>query len=319
MTTVAKLRQADNKTITEGILVEKKLEIRDYNRKDKAGNTFVDKGITGTIEVRTGDNETHTIKLFSHKTKADGGENGIYKGYVTIMEEAVSQADVAQGKGEIATNVSVQGGLELNEYYDKTKVYRQNPEIKGLFVNRLDGEPSNKATFDVEIIVKSATEETDKEDNLTGRAILHAIIPLYNKVVPMTFVVDTAGAQYVLDNFESGKSANIWGKMTNFRKVTQIEKEGGFGESAYDEKVETLRELLVTGGKVYDEDSNQNFDKKLLKEALQAREVYLAELKTKAEQKADDTKADGFSGAPTGADVKKSAPSVNIDDLFEGM
>ena len=235
------------------------------------------------------------------------------------MNEAVSVADVAQGKGEVATNVSVTGSLELNEYYSKTKVLQQFPQISGTYVNRLDGEPNNKATFDVEIIVKSATEETDKEDNLTGRAIIHAIIPLYNKVIPMTFVVDAKGAQFVLDNFEAGKSANIWGKMTNFRKVTQIEKEGGFGESAFDEKVETLRELLVTGGKVYEEDSSQNFDKKLLKESLQAREVHLAELKTKAEQKENDTKADGFTGASAGADVKKAAPSVNIDDLFEGM
>lgn len=311
------LRQADNKVIVEGYVVEHKLEVRDYKRKGKDNTEFQDKGITGTVDVRTGENEVQQVRFFTYATNAQGKPNGNFKSYSEFMEKVVSQADVASGKGETPSFVRIQGSLELNEYYGQDGKLRQNPQIAGTFINMITPLEETKATFDVEAIIKSVRDEV-KNDEETGRVIISAFVPLYNKIVPLEFVVGNKGADYVRDNFESSSTVNVWGKFTNFRKVTEKVTEGGFGEDKVEEKVEYLRELEITGGAVYDEDDKRSFSAEAVRPALQAREVYLAELKTKSENRNNQTQAkpDGFGGGNTGGAKGSSAPEKKVDSLF---
>src|SRR5690606_34723371 len=110
------LKEGANKVTVVGTLVEKNLEFGEYN-KQVDGQTVKVENISGSIRVRTGEHEVHTIRLRSNKFTNAGKENSLYKGYVTIKDEYVSVADAAENPELTPTKVKIDGKLTTNEYY----------------------------------------------------------------------------------------------------------------------------------------------------------------------------------------------------------
>lgn len=277
------LRQAENTVHIEGILKEKRFEATEINGKPV---------IRGEVDIEVRENEVHTINFFSYKYKMDSNEeNEIYKGLVTVMNEYKAINEV--GKEEADRVRITQGRIELNEYYGQDGTLRSFPRISSSFINRVNdlSTYNPKAEFKVEVVVKDAREEFDKEENPTGRVILDTYIPLYGgKVIPFTFVVVEDGADYVLSNYEAGQTVRIWGDVINYKEIIEHTIEAAFGKA--DKKVtsKTIKEFLVTGGsEPYDEDDEKAFDPKLIKKALTEREIYLEELKNKNKNKGKES------------------------------
>lgn len=288
------LRQAENFVIIEGTLVENKLEERKVNGKDAIG---------GELEIEVKENEVHTVSFFSYKEKNDGTENGIYKGLETVMNEYKS---IASNGREEADRVRVTGGnIRLNEYYGQDGQLRSFPQIQANFVGRVraDEEFNPRAEFDVEIVVGNITDEF-KNDEETGRAIIKSYIVLYEgKVIPVDFVVDEDGADFVKDNYEVGVTTRVYGDIVNFKEVKRTEKPTAFGKPQEKISTTTVREYLVTGGsEVYDESAGRAYDTDVIKKALTEREVWLEQLKNKA----SENKGNRSQQKPkSGFDVKK--------------
>src|SRR5690606_12712245 len=171
--------------------------------------------------------------------------------------DTVSIADTEKNPDAKPTRLKVVGDLRLNEYAGQDGVIRSFPLIQGTFVNRLPETDTSedKAGFDVEGMVGKVVDEFDRSGDETGRKKVTLLIPLYNSVIPVEFVVDAGkGAEYIEDNFTNGKSVRIYGEMVNFRQVHKKEVEMGFGENKIEEKVTFVNELLIKGGSLYDPD-----------------------------------------------------------------
>lgn len=298
------LRQAENFVLIEGTLVENRLEETKVNGKD---------AISGELDIEVKENEVHPVSFFSYKFKDDGTENKNFKSLSTVMNEYKS---IASHGREEADKVRVTGGnIRLNEYYGQDGALRSFPQIQSNFVNRVkaDEEFNPRAEFDVEVFIKSVTDEF-KNDEETGRAIVDAYIVLYEgKVIPFKFVVDEDGADFVKDNYEPGTTAQIYGDIINFKEVKRTEKPTAFGKPQEKITTVTIREYLITGGsEPYDEDNANAYDTEVIKKALVERELWLEQLKNK---KKDDKQKNKKEEKKGGFNTKKKDKTISDDDL----
>lgn len=290
------LREADNAIVMEGVVAEKKIEVR-AEKQD----------ITGEIDIRTDENSIHTVRLYAKQFKKDGTENSIYKGIETIMNEYQAIANVGE---ENADKVRIIGAkLGVNEYYGQDGKLRTFPSISSNFVNRL--KPTDtfeaKAEFDIEVFINKLEEELDKEQNETGRLIIEAVVPVYGgKIIPQKFVVANPDAvQYIQSNYEIGSTVRLYGELVNSVVTEEVEKPVAFGKPKKEIKRTTVRELVVTGGsEPYEEESALAYNIEDIKKAYVERNTYLEELKKKSEEKKNGTVANA---GKKGFDVSKGA------------
>lgn len=305
------LRQAENEVVVEGILQEVKLDERTTND----GQEF----IGGEINIEVSEGEIHTFRVFSFKHKKDGTESGIYKGLKTVKDEYVSVAKVGK---EQADKVRVTAGqLGVNDYVGGDGQVKSYPQLSTNFINRVQAndEFDPKAEFEVELVVQSVVEETDKEGEETGRVKLKGFVPQYGgAIAPLEFVAEGEGAEYIRDSYEKGNTVKIYGDIVNKVEITKIQQEVGFGKPKEKIKRNFTREYLITGGsEPYEEENKNAYDLKVIKKALTEREVYLEGLLQKAEEKAKTKnkpakkeEKKGFGSKPS----EKKAASIDISD-----
>lgn len=334
MTNKQQLREAGNTVTIVGTLVEKNLEVKEFQNRQKVGETY--NAITGELHIRTSEHEVHRVRFFSKEFTNAGAESRQFKALQTVQNEYVSVADLAEredkedaeGNELTPTKLRIRGRMGLNEFYGQDGQLRQYEQIDGQFASRLDADDKTPfgAEFDVEGIVKRVIEEFDKDGEETDRAKIELLMPLYNgRVIPMNFVVgnEQGGKDYVMDNFEQGSSVRVYGQLKNIREVKTREVEMGFGQNKIEEDVTYVNENSIQGGSVYEESVHDSkiFDLTLLKDANVEREKYLEGLKTRAEQRQAQGGAPktGFgSGQPNQRPAGKSnAEKLGVD--LEGL
>lgn len=294
------LREAENNVVVEGTL----LEVRHTEWKSK-------KGLNIELDIETAENEVHTVNGMSKYHKDDGSENGIAKGYQTIIDEYKSVA--SHGREEADKVRVTQGRIGLNEYYGQDEKLRSFPQLGTNFVNRVQvGEEFNpRAEFEVEVFVRNVKAETNKDAEETGRAEVEGYIPLYGgKVIPFTFKVAAEGSEYVQDNYEPGQTVKFYGDIVNFKEKKVTVEKAAFGKDKEKVTYNTVREYVITGGgEAYDEESVKAYSVDLIKKALTEREIYLDELKNKNNEPKKEEKKGGFDTK------KKDKVQVNKDKL----
>lgn len=325
-------KQAPNSVNLVGVVSENNLEIKQFDeRKDgvPTGNKY--NAMTGDLVIRTGENENHTVRFFSKEFTNAGAQSRQFTGLQTVKDSIVSIADTESNPDLVPSRLSVTGSLELNEYAGGDGQIRSFPSVRGRFVNRLpeDDKTENKAEFDLEGMVGKVIDEFDKDGVETGRKKVSLLVPLYNSVIPIDFVVTEEGSDYVGDNFTNGSTVRIYGDMVNFRHVQKKEVEMGFGQNKVEEITTFVNELLVKGGNLYEEDVHtaKIIDPELVKSKLVEREKDLENLKTRAQQRqqggGQPKNGFGFGGGapatpPTtgGTPLDGNANVPNVDNMF---
>ncbi|MGM7720647.1 hypothetical protein [Metabacillus sp. Hm71] len=302
------LREAENKVIIEGTLLEKRLEEKEFNGQNGKRNA-----ITGELDIETAENEVHTVRVFSFEKKADGSDNGIFKGLKTVDNEYKSVAD--NGREEADKVRITQGQIGLNEYYGQDGMLRSFPQISANFINRVQAgeEFEPKAEFEVEAFIKSVSPEVKNEEE-TGRVKVEAIIPAYGgKVLPFSLMAPVEAAEYIEDNYEPGSTAKIYGDIINFKEKKIVLEDVAFGKPKEKVTYNTVREYLITGGsEPYEEENNKAYDVELIKKALTEREIYLAELKAKKDQPKQEEKKGGFNTKSNKTTEKKEKKKIDL-------
>lgn len=286
---MSELRQAVNELSIEGVLLEKSFEEREINGKN---------AIMGELEVEIGENETHTINMFSFELTNAQKPNGFFKGIKTIADEFQSVQDV--GRDEASKVRTYQANLNKNEYVGRDGVLKSYNRINANAVNRLNAgdtlEP--QAKFQVEVYIQAILPEIKNEEE-TGRLIIKGLIAQYGgKVEPFDFVVQgEKEAGFVEGNYEVGDTVMITGNIINTVVTETKVTEMAFGEDVEDVKTSATRELVVTGGSMpYEEE--QAYSTEIIKKALAQREILLEEKKDKAQSKANNpaSKSTGATG-----------------------
>lgn len=299
MTTENTLREGFNEVNVEGVLLEKRIELKTFSGKES---------ISGEIDVEIEDGEVHTINLFSNKLKKDGTENGNYKGLKTIMDEYKSVADV--GKEEADKVRITDGKIGLNEYFSQNGELKSYPKISTNFVNRVKASENftPKAEFKTEVFVKSVLPE-EKNHEETGRVVLKGYIPLYGgKLIPFSFVVTNKEAiDYVEENYEPGTTVKINGEIINKVEIKKTVEAVAFGKPQESITRKTTREYVISGGSdPYEEENKDAYSMETIKKALTEREIHLEELKNKKNEPKQEEKKKGF-------DTKSQKEKVKFD------
>lgn len=291
---MSELRQADNRVIIEGVLVEKNLEIKTLSDNRRA--------IAGKLDIKTDEHSVHTVEVFSMLLKKDGSENSVAKGLQTVMNDYKSIQEVGE---ENADKVRITSGeLRKNEYWGQDGQLKSYPQIFTNFINRVkpNEEYNPRATFEVELYIQSILPEIKGEEE-TGRIVIKGLIPLYGgKVVPHEFVVANEKAiAYIEQNYEVGNTVKLKGNVINSVETRVEIEEMAFGEDIERTITKSVREFLVTGGTPpYDEDGEKAFTPEQIKKALVEREMFIDELKAKAEEKGKSEIMDTTGGFDVG-------------------
>lgn len=320
-------KQADNQVKLTGFVAENNLEIKEFDEyKDGAptGNKY--SAMTGSLSVKVAENETHQVRFFSKQFTNAGAASRQFTGLQTVADTVVSIADTEKNPELKPSKINIQGSMGLNEYVGQDEQLRSFSSIEGRFVNRLEeGDTSEcQAQFDLEGLVGKVVDEI-KGDEETGRKKVTLLVPLYNSVIPLEFTVDAgAGADYIGDNFENGKSVRVYGDIVNFRQDTEKEVEMGFGANKIETVTKFVNENSIKGGSLYDEDvhTSKIIDTGLVKEKLVQREKYLENMKTKAKQRqqgGNDKPKNGFGGGFGGTTNTAPKKSEVPDEILKGL
>lgn len=293
MATTNTLKEAMNQVTIIGYVKEKNLEIK----KTTDGQSY----ITGTLTIQTGENDSHKVFAYAKEYTKNNEVSKVYTGLKTVMEEYISKANLLQANPEMtseeaelkATKVKVSGKLGRQEYY-RNNEFISYPQISSNFFNRINDESeyTPKAEFNVVMYYDKITSEI-KNDEETGRIKVMGYIPIYNgTVIPMEFVADGETGEYILDNYETKKTGEIWGDLIS-TAVTTVERKSGFGKEQVSTHTTYVNEMRITGGDEYqyDEDSPKSYKVEDIKHGCQIRETeYLPSLLQKSQEKNHNNK-----------------------------
>lgn len=304
----------------------------DLKIENKEVNVNTDKGqvkkkmdvIQGGITIRTGENETHNIRIYARSQKNDGGENGQFKGYKTLKEEMITVKEIAENTGKQVskfspeqlaaygedvkfediqpTQLKVDGSLNVSEYVNERGM-QAFLQVQGQWLNRLKDDEEYKplAKYDVEgIVIKKRPEK--KKDEETGRYFVTLLIPTYRAAIELEFVTSEKDGEYIEENFNVNDTVNLHGTIVNHSEKVVKVIPAAFGEDKTEVSYNNTRELRIKGGSIYeyDEDASTNkaYSPEQVKELQAKRNTYLAQIEADAEEK-QKGKTKGTFGAKT--------------------
>ena len=295
------LRQAENSVKIEGILSEIDLKT---GSTVKNGKTI--EYIGGSIKVRVtqmiNGQEVELeipVYMFSNKLKNDGNPNPAYDSINRVMTEYTS---IAAGGIEAADRIRItNANIRMNEYYGQTGSLNSYPRINASFVTKVTdlSKFNPEASFSAVFVIAAMGYETDKEGvQIENRFKIRGILPQYGgKVDVVDFYATNPNVIDAVSSYWSEKdTVKINGKL-NFTSVVEEKMvEVDFGEPRMERRTVSVSELIITGGTQTPLDGDFAYDENDIAAALQERQAYLAELKTKAKAK---------ESAPKAAPVKK--------------
>lgn len=297
------LRQAINSVTIVGEVKEHKLNLN--NDKEK-GNY-----INGSVVVKTGEFSEVEVQVYvGEKTK----EGKVKKSFETLKKfidaEYITLAGAKnEEERESVAKVRIFGNKDFQPHF-KEDIFKikETGEVKTkikidlgfgtISVDNTLTPEDYKAEFDVEMYVTSVVEE-EKDQELTGRAIIKGWTPVYGgKVIPMEVVagiiVDDDGEEFdfgadILSQVEEGMTLNVWGQIDYKAIITKVTKGGGLGKKKVEEKREYVNDLVVVGADIQ-EDEEKEFDMELIKKAKIERDT---EIENKKNEKTDEDNKKG--------------------------
>ena len=284
------LRQAENSVKIEGILSEIDLKT---GSTVKNGKTI--EYIGGSIKVRVNQmiNGVMTeldipVYMFSNKLKNDGNPNPAYASIERVMNEYVS---IAAGGIDAADRVRItNANIRMNEYYGQGGQLNSYPRINASFVTKVTDltKFNPEASFSAVFVIAAMGYETDKEGvQIENRFKIRGILPQYGgKVDVIDFYATNPNVIDAVSSYWTEKdTVKINGKLNFTSTVEEKMVEVDFGEPRMERRTISVSELLITGGTQTPLDGEFAYDEDEISAALQERQAYLAELKTKAKTK----------------------------------
>jgi hypothetical protein len=286
------MRKAQNTERIEGRIYQHDLTVKQV--QNQASENFGKDFIAGNIEVATDDEMLNVIKVhftYVTETNKNGVKNATYATLKKIIDE--NKTCVTVGK-DAATKVRIDTALALNDFYNNNDELVSAKTNEGGFVTIINelGEPKERNTFSVDMVITGVTHvDKDDEKNIKEHALVKgAIFNFRNDLLPVEFKVENEqGIKYFDDLGASGSEpvyTRVWGKIISETKTTTQEVESAFGEAAVRTYRNTNKEWVITGtAKVpYDFGDENILTAEELTKAAQNREVYLADVKKRAEE-----------------------------------
>ena len=290
------LKQAENSVKIEGILSEIDLKT---GTTTKNGKTI--EYIGGSIKVRV----TQMINgqevdleipvyMFSNKLKNDGNPNPAYESINRVMNEYVS---IAAAGIDAADRVRItNANIRMNEYYGQGDKLNSYPRINASFITKVTDltKFNPEATFSVVFMIAAMGYDTDRDGvQIENRYKIRGILPQYGGKVDVVdfYATNPNVIDAVSSYWGENDTVKINGKLNFTSTVEEKMVEVDFGEPRMERRTVSVSELIITGGTQTPLDGDFAYDVDEIAAALQERQAYLAELKTKAKAKETGAKA----------------------------
>jgi hypothetical protein len=253
--------------------------------------------IGGSIDIATDDDCLNIVTVhftFVQATYSSGKTNNTYGVLKNLIDSGKSV--LTDGK-DSATMVSIDAALGLNDFYtsrngEETLVSaKRNMGSFANIVSKLPNEDS-RSTFECDMLINGTRYiEANEEKNIKEHALISGgIFNFRNELLPVELVVYNPKA---IAYFESMGISNknplfteIKGTQVSTTIISRKEEEGAFGEVSVSETRSTRKEYVVTWAKgtPYAWDDESTITAEELKEAMAARETYLAGIKKRQEE-----------------------------------
>lgn len=286
--------------------------------------------ISGKVTVKAGESRQIEVKAYAKEfnvtKEGEKKENKKYKSLLGLIDGTYPTMTTVSE--EEATKVSIWGNGNFTPQFKDNFYKGSNGEmVESLEIDLGMGnftikEPHQvtpeqyKAEFEVTVFVHDVVEETNKEEQPTGRAKVQAYVPMYNgKVFPITLVagkvVDQTGEEYdfgqdVLNGVQPQDTITFYGEIA-FEQTEITVKRGGEGRSigreVYDTKTVRVKELRVVGGTFID-DPDLMFQLEDIQEAVKQRKIEMENKKNEESEPKQTQQKVGFGGS------KPLAPST---------
>lgn len=288
-----------NRTHIEGRLYQHTLELKTSGPNSANPGTEY---ISGNIEIATDDNCLNIVPVhFTYVTAvtSKGKVNATYNTLLNIINGKVGTV-VADG-AENAGMYRIDSAIGLNEFYTDRNGKEELISAKrneGGFVHEvtaLDADEKVRNTFETDMIITSTRMvEADEERNLPEKLIIRGVIFDFRKaILPVEFSVLNSNAISYFEGLEPSNQNPVFTKVRG-RQVSEvivrtITEESAFGEDYVREVKNTRKDFVITSAQKepYEWDDEKTITAAELKEAMAARETYLATVK----QRQDEYKA----------------------------
>lgn len=244
MADITNIRQAETAVKVMGVLAEKNLKIE--KNKDNVDQ------ITGYLTIKTSDVNFVRFNVNCASKKKDGGDNSMYPGFLTIMNEYKAIADTGVGE-ENADKIYVD--TTSSKTKDSINLYRSKQSgktvvsFKSSYFNRVkpDMEYVPTAEFEIETYIKAIVPEVDKEGVETGRILVHGWVPTYSGIEQITLAADEETGAAIQDTFAVGQTVRFYGDIINNRIETVKTIPVAIGKPRTEVHVEYKNDFVING------------------------------------------------------------------------
>jgi hypothetical protein len=278
--------------------------------------------IGGNLSIATDDDCLNVVDVnftYVTETTKNGNKNATYAALKKIIND--NKTILTVGKDE-ATKVKIDSALGLNDFYtdrngEETLVSAKR--VTGGFVtivSAIEEDEDKRNTFEVDMLINNVTHiDADEEKHIDKDfvRIKGVVFDFRNAILPVEFIVKSESGMKYFESLDVSPQnlvfTKVWGVINSETIVRRVEEESAFGEPSVKEYTSKKKEWIVTGTSKPDAtyeigDAETGITADEIKTKMADREVYLAEVK----KKADDYKAS--KAAASGATNVASAPAA---------
>lgn len=280
-----------NKEFIEGRLYQHNLELKTV--KNEQSSNFGKEFISGTIDIATDEEGLNVIPVhytYVTETTKGGNTNSTF----TILKNIIQGARtwLTDGK-DVALKVRCNPALALNDFYNNNDELVSVKKNEGGFVSTVKDlvpEPE-RSRFDCDMVITSVTRVEPEDGSEDYVKIKGAVFDFRKALLPVEFVCrhEPEGGMEYFESLDASPSNPIFtrvkGDIVNNTITTEIEEASAFGAASVRTVTRNAREWRVTWANPveYDFGEDDTLTAEELKQAMQDRQVYLANLKKNRE------------------------------------
>lgn len=291
------MKKAINREHLEGRVYDHSLSLKVTGENSKHPGTEY---IRGSLDVATDDDILNIVTVnftYVTATTSKGNSNETFSVLKRIIDSG--KTVVADG-AENATLVKIDTALGLNDFYTNRNGKEELVSAKrndGGFVSivsRVDPVEAKRNKFECDMLINGTRlVEADEERNIPSDYLVvkGAVFNFRNAILPVEFIVRSSGGIRYFESLEASPSnmvfTKVWGEIKSQTIVDKREEESAFGEAAVREYERKVREWVIIGAakEPYEMDDEQaGITTEEIKQMLSDREVYLADVKRRADE-----------------------------------
>ena len=281
------MKKMINKSNIEGLLYETTLEEREAGPNARQPGA---KYISGNLSIQITEDNIVDVRIFENEITRAGKKN---QKYDTLSSLINGNSVVSVGKDD-AVAISVNSALSLNDWHRPDGTLLSTVQNENGFINLISkGSMDPKATFETDMLIASTRDEMAKSADGTMEASGALVVKGYifdfaDRILPVEFTVENEdGAEYFRD-MEPNTFTKVWGKQVTTTETVQQTEKSAFGADKVVEFTNTKKKMVITGTNVepymFGEEGILTVQE--VQDAIAARNVYLADQKSRSSQQA---------------------------------